>query len=215
MRADYAEERRWKRVLAREFAYQAVEWHLSSPEEKLKLMVGGRGWGESRDLPIPGHFGERCMGSFALAAGSPEEDEGMPVFQSQRQRSNATEQSGEDMNETGAEVLEDIFPRHDEEGRSGEGAMKSPSLLAEENDADHDEEMPEDIDADGEEDAEGEPDAGDTTERLHDKDVRGGENAGAKAAASRDVPEMAADNNIGLEGMSEKVGTSADEKTYH
>jgi chromatin modification-related protein VID21 len=54
MHVDFTEERRWKRVAAREFAYQVVEWHLASLSDRARRMVGGRGWGESNDVPIPG-----------------------------------------------------------------------------------------------------------------------------------------------------------------
>jgi chromatin modification-related protein VID21 len=52
---DFAEERRWKVGIAREFAFQCVEWHLASEEEKASLMVGGRGWGEANGESIPGN----------------------------------------------------------------------------------------------------------------------------------------------------------------
>ncbi|WVO13268.1 hypothetical protein L204_100881 [Cryptococcus depauperatus] len=54
MRADFAEERRWKFVEAREFAYQIVEWHLASEEVRASMMVGGRGWGKFNDTSISG-----------------------------------------------------------------------------------------------------------------------------------------------------------------
>ncbi|ODN97394.1 hypothetical protein L198_03958 [Cryptococcus wingfieldii CBS 7118] len=61
MRTDFSEERRWKVVQAREFAYEVVEWHLASSDERKALMVGGRGWGESNKVPIPGHSGKRRL----------------------------------------------------------------------------------------------------------------------------------------------------------
>ena len=53
MRTDFAEERRWKTVEAREMVYQIVEWHLS--KNKADLMVGGRSWGACNSVPILGH----------------------------------------------------------------------------------------------------------------------------------------------------------------
>lgn len=98
MRLDFAEERRWKIVLAREFAFQIVEWHLSSPEEKALLMVGERGW-----------------------ASRPRDTENLarrPAHEDQAD----VDMDGEDgtigvQEETGAEVLDEMLPRRGTRGR--------------------------------------------------------------------------------------------------
>jgi chromatin modification-related protein VID21 len=104
MRLDFAEERRWKRVLAREFAYQVVEWHLSSPRDKASLMVGGIGWGARRVLaakPKPKTNGKAA-----------------PVIKDKDSAEDdvAMDQEAEEEN-TGGQVLEEIMPRRPTRGR--------------------------------------------------------------------------------------------------
>jgi chromatin modification-related protein VID21 len=104
MRLDFAEERRWKRVLAREFAYQVVEWHLSSPRDKASLMVGGIGWGARRALaakPKPKTNGKAA--SEIKDKESVEDDVAM-------------EEEAEEEN-TGGQVLDEIMPRRATRGR--------------------------------------------------------------------------------------------------
>jgi chromatin modification-related protein VID21 len=104
MRLDFAEERRWKRVLAREFAYQVVEWHLSSPRDKASLMVGGIGWGARR----------------ALAAKPKSKTNGKAASENKDKDSAeddvAMEEEAEEEN-TGGQVLDEIMPRRATRGR--------------------------------------------------------------------------------------------------
>jgi chromatin modification-related protein VID21 len=101
MRLDYAEERRWKRMLAREFAYQVVEWHLSSPEDKAALMVGSRGWSSPQSIDSaestsrPAHGDDIEMDT---TAGETEGDKGQ-------------------MDDTSGEVLKELLPRRGRRGR--------------------------------------------------------------------------------------------------
>jgi chromatin modification-related protein VID21 len=107
MRLDFAEERRWKRMVAREFAYQVVEWHLSSPKAKAELMITRNGWThvEGPVTPRPaattegkeGHKRSR-NGSRKDTADNEEKDDGM------------TE-------DTSGEVLEELLPRRAKRGR--------------------------------------------------------------------------------------------------
>jgi len=104
MRLDFAEERRWKRVLAREFAYQVVEWHLSSPHDKASLMVGGIGWGArpaSATEPKPMTNGKS-----------------VPEIQDKESEQDdvAMEADAEEEN-TGGQVLDEIMPRRATRGR--------------------------------------------------------------------------------------------------
>lgn len=105
MRLDFAEERRWKRVLAREFAYQIVEWHLSTPADKAAMMVGEQGWGaHKREERLP------------HAADPDDIDMGEPE---------APTDNRFDDHETGAEVLEEMLPRR---GKRGRGRPKKPVI---------------------------------------------------------------------------------------
>ncbi|KAK4687612.1 chromatin modification-related protein VID21, partial [Tremellales sp. Uapishka_1] len=156
MRVDFAEERRWKRVEAREFAYQVVEWHLSNPEGKRRLMVGHRGWGESTHLPIPGHSGRMVEDDIPEA-----EDVEMLIGEE------ATEELEDDaMDATGADVLETMVTDETvEDIEVKEEAVEDtiPVIAEGENDADGeadaDAEGEADVDAEGEADANGEADA--------------------------------------------------------
>ena len=105
MRLDFAEERRWKRVLAREFAYQVVEWHLSSPRDKASLMVGGIGWG-ARRRASPSAPKSKTNGKAApeiKGKDSAEDDVAM-------------DEEGDQEN-TGGQVLNEIMPRRATRGR--------------------------------------------------------------------------------------------------
>lgn len=97
MRLDYAEERRWKRVLAREFAYQVVEWHLSTPADKAAMMVGERGWGMHKREPTP-------RPSSKPTDITMDEPDSVAADGNQHQ-------------ETSAEVLEEMLPRRGKRGR--------------------------------------------------------------------------------------------------
>jgi len=97
MRLDFAEERRWKRVLAREYAYQIVEWHLSTPSAKAEMMVGGIGWATRKYAPEP-KVKERTPAAAQETAqeGAVHEDE---------------------VPDTSGEVLEEMMPRRAKRGR--------------------------------------------------------------------------------------------------
>ena len=105
MRLDFAEERRWKRVLAREFAYQVVEWHLASPRDKASLMVGGIGWGARRR---------------ASASNPKSKTNGKPAPEIKDKEPAeddvAMEEETEEEN-TGGQVLDEIMPRRASRGR--------------------------------------------------------------------------------------------------
>lgn len=125
MRTDFAEERRWKVVMAREFAYQAVEWHLSNTESKASRMVGGRGWGKCNDVPIPGHPGIRMDMDELPLRGSAEDVVEMLVGQADPEDGFTAEQDGAvGMDATGAEVLEDILPKSPGENADTAGPLE-------------------------------------------------------------------------------------------
>jgi len=105
MRLDFAEERRWKRVLAREFAYQVVEWHLSSSRDKASLMVGGIGWGARRRASASAPK-SKTNGTSAPEIGD-KDSAGDDV---------AMDDEGAEEN-TGGQVLDEIMPRRATRGR--------------------------------------------------------------------------------------------------
>jgi len=158
MRADFTEERRWRVVEACEFAHQIVEWHLSSSEEQADLMVGGRGWGSSNDIPIPGNSGAKEAQSMHPFPGSPEDDGEMLVGRAEAEEVDASAPEAGAMDATGAEVLDDILQKHGEEAEEVKGQVEQV-VEARQKQADGDDAMGEDVDAEGEEDAEGEPDS--------------------------------------------------------
>ncbi|KAK6907275.1 hypothetical protein I203_101265 [Kwoniella mangroviensis CBS 8507] len=165
MRVDFNEERKWKLIQAREFAYQVVEWHLSTEEEKAKLMVGNRGWGKSNDQPIPGHSGNRetniqidgqqGQGQLEVPNTSAEDDDVEMLI-------GREEDSPAEEGVAGAEVLESI----DEMKEVQDEVVKKEN---------EDVEMGEDADADGEEDADGEPDDGGTADADGEEEDAEGE----------------------------------------
>lgn len=142
MRTDFAEERRWKVVEAREIAYQVVEWHLASPEEKKTLMVGGRGWGECRNVPIPGNTGKRKEVTVEVEA----EDEDVEMLVGQEGELDGEGEANR--------VLESI-----DEMRGNEKERESRPEEPRETD-NINQNTGEEVDAEGETDADGEPDNG-------------------------------------------------------
>jgi chromatin modification-related protein VID21 len=105
MRLDFAEERRWKRVLAREFAYQVVEWHLSSPRDKASLMVGGTGWGARRRASASKPK-SKTNGKAASEIKDKESVEDNVAMDEEAEEEN-----------TGGQVLDEIMPRRATRGR--------------------------------------------------------------------------------------------------
>jgi chromatin modification-related protein VID21 len=152
MRLDFTEERRWKRVLALEFAIQVVEWHLSSEMDRAQLMVGSKGW--QKDAPRPAlaplprikidfQSKKRDSDGFYVFAedgdvymDSEEEDtrETAPKRTTQKQTRKEDPGDQEDVQDSSGEVLDEIMPRRGKRGRA------RPKRLAEEMDEDHAEE---------------------------------------------------------------------------
>jgi chromatin modification-related protein VID21 len=159
MRTDFAEERRWKIVEAREFAYQCVEWHLAKPDEKASLMVGGRGWGACNGVPIPG----RTAGPMSA------EDDVEMLVQVDGEDSPAAAQAT-NLDATGAQVLDEIMPEKGQEGDAVKKEAENDDADAEGEDAEGEVDAEADAegeaDADGEEDAEGEDAEGDAAEDV-------------------------------------------------
>ncbi|BEI82084.1 hypothetical protein CcaverHIS002_0212440 [Cutaneotrichosporon cavernicola] len=159
MQVDFSEERRWKRVVAREFAYQAVEWHLSSPGEKAELMVGGRGWGACKDIAVPGRteadkIAEDDVEELLVGA-DPEESE--------LAEAEAEASAHERGDTTGTEVLNEILERPEDKPPEGV-KMEVDEDAVGEADAEGEDADGEDADgedADGEADADGEEDDAD------------------------------------------------------
>lgn len=142
MRTDFAEERRWKVVEAREFAYQVVEWHLASPEEKKALMVGGRGWGECRNVPIPGHAGKRKEVTVEVEA----EDEDVEMLVGQE-----GELDGEGEANKVLESIDEMRVNEKERENRPEDPRETVNI---------NQDIGEEVDAEGEADADGEPENG-------------------------------------------------------
>ena len=159
MRTDFAEERRWKIVEAREFAYQCVEWHLAKPDEKASLMVGGRGWGACNGVPIPG----RTAGAMSA------EDDVEMLVQVDGEDSPAAARAT-NLDATGAQVLDEIMPEKGQEGDAVKKEAENDDADAEGEDAEGEVDAEADAegeaDADGEEDAEGEDAEGDAAEDI-------------------------------------------------
>ena len=189
MRTDFAEERRWMMVEACEFAIQVVEWHLTPLKERGKLMVGGRGWGESNAIAIPGHPGYRSDVDVPLAPGSAEADVEMLVDQ-QGQAAGEGPADGNRMDAGAAEVLEDIMGRQGPVDDTIDGGEKA--------DEGGEGDFP-DKDAEGELDAEGESDAG-----GGGADAVGGVNAGGEGGMGGALDALGeadpGDGVVGLEG---------------
>lgn len=145
MRTDFAEERRWKFVQAREFAYQCVEWHLASAEEKASLMVGGRAWGARVEAP---------RGDTAQPVEQSAEDDVEMLIQPEDDDTTA---SVDPAQPTGTQVLDEIMadpPDPVVKQEREEIAIEAPPVEIGEEDADGE------ADADGEDDAEGEAEDG-------------------------------------------------------
>jgi chromatin modification-related protein VID21 len=150
MRVDFAEERRWKRLAAREFAYQVVEWHLATIEEKARSMVGGRGWGQSDSVGIPGHSGQARMAEKEPAEADVED---VDMLQPE-----AEDLTLEDSGQVAAQVLEDMKVVTHEIGDDMMGEEIDGAQAAGDVDADGEADAEGEADADGEVDAEGESD---------------------------------------------------------
>ena len=116
MRLDFAEERRWKRVLAREYAYQVVEWHLSSPRDKASLMVGGIGWGARRHTPVT----EPAPPLKSKANENPQ-DTGDLAEEADTAKETAENSLEVEEENTGGQVLDEIMPRR---ATRGKGKLK-------------------------------------------------------------------------------------------
>ena len=199
MRTDFAEERRWKVVLSRELAYQVVQWYLSRADEKAEGMVGGRGWGQSKDVPIPGHSGVRLKRDMPHRLGSPEHDVEMIAGQPETEEHDLTAERGDGEDAMGAQVLEDILSTIADPGKNpaAEAELNVAGLKGKH--ADEDDDMGEDVDAEGEEDAEGEPDAGGEVNAVDESDSKDGPNAADDVDAGGEA-DAEAEGVVGLEG---------------
>lgn len=118
MSVDFTEERRWKRVLAREFAYQIVEWHLSTPDDKAAMMVGERGW--------------RSISNYSKDEGGGGSGRAKSVAGDADIDMDETDTAA-DLDASGAEVLEEMLPRR---GKRGRGRPKRAGLDQDEVEAD-------------------------------------------------------------------------------
>ncbi len=201
MRTDYAEERRWKIIEAREFAYHVVEWHLSRPRERAQLMVGGRGWGECNEVPVPGHYGR--MREKDVPAESAEDDVEMLVGQADAEEAEGTAERGFGMDATGAEVLKNILANLADEGLdAARGAGKANAVKEEQ--AEDDDAMGEEVDAEGEEDAQGEPE---NAAVPADVDAEGEADGEMDAEGEMDVDDQPAGSGQGVIGLEGKTFT--------
>ena len=204
MRLDFAEERRWKRVLAREFAYQVVEWHLSSPRDKASLMVGGIGWGVRRaSAPEP-----RSMTN----------GKSVPEIQDKEsERDDVAMEADAEEENTGGQVLDEIMPRRATRGRKPKRRADAEEDLTPEPESKSETTKDADVamDGDGDEPAAESTDYAQAPETAVNDDANGGIPAETDAEPDADAEgEVDADGEADAEGeidaQGEDDGESAD-----
>ena len=162
MRTDFAEERRWKFVEAREFAYQCVEWHLASEEEKAEMMVGNRGWGSRKDARISDRMASDRATADTMdidpSATTAEDDVEMLIQPDADDLESEAPAAADHAQATGAEVLEEIMPDSTEpKEEPGVDTDAAETTIADaERDADGEADAEGEVDAEGEADADGE-----------------------------------------------------------